>query len=227
MRSYDSEEGEGTDDTPRDEEVDPSVQWLEEVIEPTRRSDRMSWMLLGCAVSLAHELGIYESDTYSRIASASDMRERNILDRKRRLQKLLYVSHTQLALRLGYTSLMPSSLLHVIPKKAQPKQLPADDGLQWDLFMDALMDLTKLFTSIRDVFFSSPSSTRALLLSGRYANLLDNFRSLLTRWQEEHLNPDCKYSHALTKHQHKDTVRVEPGHVAEQKLLCLTNITLT
>ncbi len=199
MRSSGGEEMEENDITPEEEEVEPSVQWLEEVVEPTRRSDRMSWMLLGCAVSLAHELGIYESDTYSRVLSVSQDREKRTLDRKYRLQKLLYVFHTQLALRLGYTSLMPSSLHHVIPKEVHPKGLAVSEGVQWSLFMDALMDLTKLSISIKDVFFSSPSSTRALLLSGRYSNLLDNYRSLLTRWHEEHLGSNCKCSLTVVK----------------------------
>ncbi|OQV07205.1 Fungal specific transcription factor domain-containing protein [Cladophialophora immunda] len=172
---------------PDEEGTNPSAQWLEEVIEPTRRSDRMSWMLLGCAMSLAHELGVYDHKTYCSSTLPPQTREKEIQDRKRRLQKLLYVFHTQLALRLGYTSSMASSLHHMIPKAHCPTGLPLPESLQWDLFMDAQIDLTKLSISISDVFFSSPSSTRALLLSGRFAHHVDNFQNLLTRWYNDHL----------------------------------------
>lgn len=195
MRDEDSEPDEAAS-TPTNDESSPSIQWLEEVIEPTRRSDRMSWMLLGCAISLVHELEIYEPRTYAAVPRASDMNEKQIQQRKRRLQKLLYVFHTQLALRLGYVSMMSPSLHHVITKTNGSNEMPRPETLQWDLFMDALIDLTKLFISMSDIFFSSPSSTRALLLSGRYANLLDNFRSLLLRWHEEHLGPNGMYIHS-------------------------------
>ena len=204
MRSFQDEELEVSEvtSTPGNEGINPSVQWLEEVIEPTRRSDRMSWMLLGCAVSLAHELGIYVPKTYCDITPTGHGHEKEILDRKHRLQKLLYVFHTQLALRLGNISLLNSSILHVIPKTTRPTGSPVSEALQRDLFMDALIDLTKLFASISDVFFSSPSSTRALLLSGRYANLLDNFRSLLVRWYEEHLRSSCTYPYLTLNSDH-------------------------
>lgn len=172
-------------------EASPSAQWLEEVIEPSRRADRMSWMLLGCAVSLAHELGLYESGSSSDYAASAA--EEDIQGRKQRLQKLLYVFHIQLALRLGHISLMPTSLLHAIQKTPRSATIPVSEDEQWHLFMDAQLDLTKLFTSISDVFFSSPSSTRTLLLSGHYANHVANFRSLLTRWHEDHLQPRCTW----------------------------------
>ena len=172
------------------QEASPSAQWLEEVVEPSRRADRMSWMLLGCAVSLAHELGLYEPDSSSDYA-ASAVEE--VEGRKQRLKKLLYVFHTQLALRLGHMSLMPSTLLHAIHKMPRPAAVPLSQDEQWHLFMDAQLDLTKLFITISDVFFSSPSSTRTLLLSGRYANHVANFRSLLTRWHEDHLQHQCTW----------------------------------
>jgi hypothetical protein len=40
-----------------------SNRWLEDVIEPAKRSDRMSWMLMGCALSLAQELGLFEDNS--------------------------------------------------------------------------------------------------------------------------------------------------------------------
>ncbi|OAL22963.1 hypothetical protein AYO22_06871 [Fonsecaea multimorphosa] len=189
IRSFQDEDLEMNEaDTSLDDEgSNPSAQWLEEVIEPTRRSDRMSWMLLGCAMSLAHELGVYESKADCSTSLPSQTQEKETLDRKRRLQKLLYVFHTQLALRLGYFSSIPSLLHHMIPKAQFPVDSSVPEGLQWDLFMDAQIDLTKLSISVSDIFFSSPSSTRTLLLSGRFANHVDNFQTLLTRWYDEYL----------------------------------------
>ncbi|KAL2865148.1 Zn(II)2Cys6 transcription factor domain-containing protein [Aspergillus lucknowensis] len=38
--------------------------WREDVVEPTRRADRMSWMLVSSALVLAHELGVFDSRGY-------------------------------------------------------------------------------------------------------------------------------------------------------------------
>ncbi|KAM0281957.1 hypothetical protein ACHAO9_010438 [Fusarium lateritium] len=58
-----------TESDPRDDQFgnqadvneDNETQWLRDVIIPAKTSDRMSWMLLGCAQSLALELGLCDS----------------------------------------------------------------------------------------------------------------------------------------------------------------------
>ncbi|KPM35711.1 hypothetical protein AK830_g10868 [Neonectria ditissima] len=55
-----------TDSDPRDDQFgyqadameDSEARWLGDVVAPAKTSDRMSWMLLGCAQSLALELGL-------------------------------------------------------------------------------------------------------------------------------------------------------------------------
>ena len=171
-----------------EEEASPSNQWLEEVVEPVRRSDQMSWMLLGSALSLAQKLGIFDSPEDGSKLPPSDESPYTInllLRRGLRLQKLLHVYMDQLASRLGCTSLIPQSLTFTIAGKSVSLSTEAED--QWDSFMSAWMGLTKLLKSISDVFFHSPGSTRRHLLTGRYIGLLEHFRPLLTQWQEKHL----------------------------------------
>jgi hypothetical protein len=182
----------GDSPMPPEEDSNPSTQWLEDVVEPTRRSDRMSWMLMGCAISLAHELGIYEADKYP--STTTHGQADQILHRKCRIQKLLYVFHTQLASRLGHLSLMPPTISHIISCTFRSKSSPERTMDQWELFMDAWIGLTKIFKSVADIFFQSASSTQEYLLSGRYINLLENFRPLLSRWQEEYLESPGTYA---------------------------------
>ncbi|KAJ6164979.1 hypothetical protein N7470_003651 [Penicillium chermesinum] len=77
--------------------------WLEDVIEPSRRSDQMSWMLLGCALSLAHELGIFETEEDENGEEVTELKEQMTL-RRQRVQRLLYVYINQLAWRIGCMS---------------------------------------------------------------------------------------------------------------------------
>lgn len=165
-----------------------SNRWLEDVIEPARRSDRMSWMLLGSALSLAHELGIFETEERGSASSAevAALVEQNKL-RKRRVQQLLYVYINQLSARIGCMSLMPQSLNHAIAGGLWTPADKSSEGDEWQTFMESWMDLTKLTRSVNDMFFPSASFAKQQWHSGRYIGLLDHFRPLLKQWKERHL----------------------------------------
>lgn len=163
----------------------PSSQWIEDVIEPARRSDRMSWMLLGCALSLAHELAVFEGDgdeiSSDSTTSVDEINHMRI--RKQRIRRLLYVFINQHASRLGCMSLMPQSLNHSIIAGLQACETPEDE---WLSFTKSWVELTRLTTSVSDMLFPSTSFTRNQLHNGRYISLLDHFRPLLKRWKENH-----------------------------------------
>ncbi|KAI1926049.1 hypothetical protein LOZ12_000524 [Ophidiomyces ophidiicola] len=164
--------------------------WLEDVIEPARRSDRMSWMLLGSGLTLAHELGIFDADdsrAKSMIASPEiECQGVDINLRRYRIQQLLYVFINQLASRLGCMSLMPQSLNHAVLAPFSQPSLQAGD--EWHSFMNSWIELTKLSKSVTDTFFPSASLTRQQFHSGRYIGLLDHFRPLLSQWRQKHLD---------------------------------------
>lgn len=153
----------------------------------------MSWMLLGSALSLGHEIGVFETESSDRACSAgyqgfmsTDQMER----RRQRIQKLLYIYINQLAWRIGRMSLMPQTLNHAIISGRTVKE-PVHSGDEWLTFMDSWMDLTKLAKSITDMFFPSVSFARQQLHGDRYVGLLDHFRPLLSQWKEKNLQPYC------------------------------------
>ncbi|KMU82584.1 hypothetical protein CIHG_00365 [Coccidioides immitis H538.4] len=173
-----------------DMSVSAPNRWLEDVIEPARRSDRMSWMLLGSGLTLAHELGIFDADdSRARSMISSPEMESQGVDinlRRYRIQQLLYVFINQLASRLGCMSLMPQSLNHAV---LAPFSQPAlQMGDEWHSFMNSWIELTKLSKSVTDMFFPSASLTRQQFHSGRYIGLLDHFRPLLSQWRQKHLD---------------------------------------
>ncbi|KAH3117710.1 hypothetical protein KXV82_007012 [Aspergillus fumigatus] len=53
------------DPPPVTEESPMQDRWREDVVEPTRRSDRMAWMLVSSALALAHELGVFSTSNRS------------------------------------------------------------------------------------------------------------------------------------------------------------------
>ncbi|KAL2861509.1 hypothetical protein BJX68DRAFT_7090 [Aspergillus pseudodeflectus] len=167
--------------------------FLEDMLEPARRSDQMSWMLLGAALSLSHELGIFETDNEKRSWSSGYegfIPSDQIKLRRQRVQRLLYVYINQLAWRIGCVSLMPQNLNHAILSRQTSKDLK-QYSVQWLEFMDSWIDLTKLAKSVTDMFFPSVEFARQQLHNGRYIDLLDHFRPLLLKWKEEHLRPEA------------------------------------
>lgn len=187
--AWDSDIAFGAPDGPTNNRPESSSnQWLQDVIEPARRSDQMSWMLLGSAFTLAHELGIFEPE--DRGSEPSNHPNPALLThnriRKQRVQQLLYVYINQLASRIGCMSLMPQNLNRAISKIHGPNS--AENKTEWTTFMDSWMDLTKLTRSVNDMLFPSASFAKQQLHSGRYIGLLDHFRPLLSQWRARHLD---------------------------------------
>jgi hypothetical protein len=171
-----------------------SSRWLEDVIEPAKRSDRMSWMLMGCALSLAQELGLFEDNSNidkDQISYPTFIAEYLVL-RRIRARKLLFVFIEQLSWRLGCTSMIPQSLNHALMEK-----IPVDSASgaveQWQSFMSAWVELTKLARSVSDTVYPSASFTRNLLRTGRYIGLLEHFQPLLVNWRKKYLDPKSKW----------------------------------
>lgn len=159
----------------------PPNRWLEDVIEPARRSDRMSWMLLGCALSLAHELNVFEDDPQPSV-SRTDARCMSVP--KSRVRKLLYVFVNQLASRLGMTSMLPQAVMQSTSKDLKTGPGHSD---RWNELMSAWAELTKLNKSFSEMVFPSKSFTQQLLRSGRYMSILEHFQPLLESWRTRHL----------------------------------------
>jgi len=170
---------------PRPKET-AAERWEEEVIEPARRSDRMSWMLLGVGLTLAHELRIFGDDGVEpRTVNQQTLGSNIDLERRSRVRKLLFVLTSQFASRSGFTSMMSQQSLNHTALRQNFPQSPSD--APWDGFMTSWLELTKLFKSVSDLIFPSADFTQQLLRSGRYHGMLEHFRPLLAQWHEKHL----------------------------------------
>lgn len=127
-----------------------SDRWKEDVVEPTRRLDRMSWMLVSSALALAHELGVFgrgapsSNPDYLAISSEADAYMELLQSRHRRLQSLLFVLVNLIAARIGCPSLLPE-----IPNISFP---PGEDH-DWVCFMSSWVDLTRLTKGMTEEYF--------------------------------------------------------------------------
>jgi hypothetical protein len=163
--------------------------------ELSSRSDHMSWMLLGNALALAYELGVFDEveDTASGSATAA-MTEPVLTPfriRAQRMQKLLLVYVLQLASRLGWTSMIPSHLSQSVSNKITPVQTPSsthsrgwsdDDELQ-EVVFSSWVDLTMLMKTSSDMLFPDRTMTKNIMRSGEYVTKLTFFQKELRTWK--------------------------------------------
>lgn len=162
--------------TPRSTDNEAARRWREDVFEPAKRSDRLSWMLLGMAMTLAHELGVFKTDA----DSLSGARQRSV----DRIRKLLYLYSTQLSLRLGCTNIFPQEILLDVLQASSASELRGDGERL--LLLSQWLEITKLLSTAAEMFFGSPAATKKLLRSTRYLTLLEHFKPLLDKWYHDY-----------------------------------------
>lgn len=186
------------------DETEPAVdnpsrgRWLEDVINPARRFDRMSWMALGSAMSLANELGVFDNDDPSATdLSATSEYQKRVQSRRISLASILYTYQEQLSCRLGRKSMMPQSISH----SSNSRMTLIKNGQEWVSFMTAWTELTRLARSISDMLFPSSIITKHLLQSGRYISMIEQFEMLLTGWKSKHLNSPGMATIYVSNHQ--------------------------
>ncbi|KAK4079059.1 hypothetical protein Trihar35433_164 [Trichoderma harzianum] len=160
--------------------------WLREVEEAAHRSDRMSWMLLGNALSLSHELDIFSDDDdvpVDVLDSASELSFANFLRlRRHRVGKLLFVYISQLASRIGCS--LPRTPFHdSILSSLKTPESKLDN--EWHEYMTSWIELSRLIRTSSDFLFPSKKVTQELVRTGRYAAFLGHFRPLLSQWWDK------------------------------------------
>lgn len=177
------------DPPPVTEESPMQDRWREDVVEPTRRSDRMAWMLVSSALALAHELGVFST------SNRSDLGDSRIVEpdvkayvyhldvRRQRLPSLLYVIINNLSSRIGCTSLMP--------EKCQLTGLHNLSGVssEWARLMKSWVELTDFTRTLRETFYADASPRDRRQIDN---DLLGEWIGRLGLWRRQHQAVDSK-----------------------------------
>ncbi|KAJ5678949.1 hypothetical protein N7462_007193 [Penicillium macrosclerotiorum] len=191
------------------EEIPVSDSWKQHVVEPTKRFERMSWMVLSCALALAHELGVFDSNSHIPLpndlvgADAENYLEHLEL-RRQRLPNLLFVFINALSSRIGCTSLMPSDTVLPLPDISLLRR--DRKSREWLAFMKSWTELTKLTTSIMNTLFPLMNTALASGSAGTFLSILDQKQTLLADWRQRNLavaDTELGYANILfIEHQH-------------------------
>jgi hypothetical protein len=167
---------------PQDRKSEAARRWRDDVFEPAKRSDRLSWMLVGLAITLAHELGVFDAVDYD----AEPEVQTPLSDNKTRIRRLLYLYSHQLSLRLGCPNMFPQGDQTIFQSQSKTALSQFDQTVKdREILLSKWIDITKLLGTATHMFFSSKSATKVILRSHRYVGLLEHFQPLLARWKED------------------------------------------
>ena len=178
---------------------------IESWLEPAWRSDRMCWMLLGNALALSFELGVFDSaeelGAVGRDYHRPEYQSPAYRMRANRLRNLLLVYFTQLSGRLDWPNPCDGNILANL-------KLPGRDGgdgggnddnhdnnangssssssstIQ-DIIQQSWIEVTNLMRSGNELLFATRDQTRDLIRSGRYTSLLEHFQPRLRSCRED------------------------------------------
>ncbi|KAJ5102189.1 hypothetical protein NUU61_004411 [Penicillium alfredii] len=180
----------GRDPPSRTEEMPVSDRWREDVVEPTKRFERMSWMALNSALALAHELGVFDLGLWlekqdDSMGADAEMYVEHLERRRERIPSLLFVFINALSSRIGCTSPMPSHASLVFQELIGSSQ--SDNSKEWLRFMAAWIELTKLTTAVTDSFKSLINFGWPSGMADTALEILEGRQISLANWRQRNL----------------------------------------
>ncbi|KAI1663528.1 C6 transcription factor [Pyrenophora tritici-repentis] len=141
-----------------------------------KRSDRLSWMMVGLALNLAHEAGVFV-DAYNDTESSEWLGPL-------RTRKLLYVYVTNLSVRLGFQNTFTQDI--ILARALLPAERFGHRGAEsCDISLELWLGLVRLSRTASAMFFGTRSNKKDLLRNGDYIILLQSFTVTLSKWYDE------------------------------------------
>ena len=138
-------------------------------------------MLLGSAVALAHEIGLFGEST-SRVTN--DDSSSNEREQCERLKRLLFIFISNTTSRLGFQG--PKTPFFHISILSMLDDTSWTENHEWKELMTLWIDLTRIVKSSSEIVFPSESATKEILQSGRYCDILEHFGHVLDRWWDKY-----------------------------------------
>ncbi|KAF2723629.1 hypothetical protein K431DRAFT_264000 [Polychaeton citri CBS 116435] len=186
------EEAFSTPDPTADSDVPKGIggQRMDSWLEPCWRSDRMCWMLLGMAMSLAFEIGVFDTSEWQRhalnvkggVLSAEDLQT---YDRRRgNVRDLLLIYVTQTSGRLGLTSMLPGNYSKPEDSDVYKRQLGQHDSIQ-ETVKHFWLRMAAIMRDGNHKLFANRAFTRDLIKNGNYKAQLELLLPHLRRWRQD------------------------------------------
>lgn len=149
-------------------------------------------MMVGAALNLAHEAGVFV-DAYNGTESSEWLGHL-------RTRKLLYVFVTNLSVRLGFQNAFTQDV--ILARAILTAEKFGHRGAEsFDKSLELWLGLVRLSWTASVMFFRTPSNTKDHLRNGDYIILLQSFTVTLSKWYDEFETSRSGKSTDLFSHQ--------------------------
>ncbi|KAF4551197.1 Fungal Zn(2)-Cys(6) binuclear cluster domain-containing protein 12 [Elsinoe fawcettii] len=168
-------------------------------LEPCWRSDRICWMLLSMAMSLAFEIGVFDENAARHLSKSTTIPDdKRIAYEHRRLhvKDLLMVYMTQTSGRVGLTSMLPKNYCE--PALSHIYDLHNAKNTK-DLVIHLWLKIASIMKTGNEELFANRDTTRDIIRTGRYKDLLRGLYPQLTSWRHT-MDNNARDIPALMRH---------------------------
>ena len=176
------------DGDPEQEELTAHERWLRQVHEAVQCSDRMSTMLVGCSLTLSHELHVFD-DVDDRLDDTA-LPFPVVPPQQAHARHLIYLYTHLLADKPSFTSLLPEKVSQLLAENRRA----GDTADRTHSITKAWLELTDLWRSFQEMAPTMKSTASGNTRARKSLSLVDHFTSLLTQWSHRHVeNTDMTY----------------------------------
>lgn len=162
-------------------------------LEPAWRSDRMCWMLLGNAMALGFELGLFDKKHRTDPSTTGEQNPPSPTDcpRAQRLRRLLLIYITQNSGRLGITSPLPlrewkdgqSDSISRGQNGSNKRRKIDDSNGTINAMQTCWMEIASIMSESNEQIFPSKEYTTQLIKNGKYHETISKFMPILRNWR--------------------------------------------
>ena len=184
-------------------------------LEPVFRSDRMCWILLNMAMTLASQIGVFDQDC-SRHMVGIPPDQQDVYQRRRLHVKSIILAYiTQTSGRMGITAMLPQG--YAEPSQSdlyKPKRSNFRDTK--DIVIHFWLRLATLVRINNEDLYANRQQTRHIIKSGKYRELLQRIKPSLVQWRREfeaHRNSEFYAVHLTLVYAHSVPVPILLRHV--------------
>ncbi|KAI5197532.1 hypothetical protein E4T38_07951 [Aureobasidium subglaciale] len=153
-------------------------------LEPCFRSDRMCWILLNMAMTVASQIGVFDPDC-SRHLQTIPPDQQEIYQRRRLHVKSVILGYiTQTSGRMGVTAMLPQGYAEPsLSELYNPKRSSFKDTK--DIVLHFWLRLATLVKINNEELYANRQQTRDIIKTGKYRELLQRIKPSLVQWRRE------------------------------------------
>jgi hypothetical protein len=162
------------------EEQTVHERWLTQVHEAVQCSDRMSTMLVGCCLTLSHELHVFD-DADERL---NDTAFPSISPQRAHVRHLVYLYTHLLADKPSFNTLLPEKISQLLAENKHA----GDITDRTHSITQAWLELCDLWRSFHEMAPTLKSTASGIIRTRKCLSLADHFTSLLIQWSHRHIS---------------------------------------